>query len=411
MAIFLSLQEKDVIEMIRQASRAVLYAAPGLSTGVAQALVDASKRIGQDRVWVFVDPGAHVTRMGYAPYEGIEALFQAEVQTYAAKGLRAGFLRTDDFALAFTPVSEMLEQVSEEITNAVQVSPQEALRITEALIPKAVNTFNPEVQSTENKRSEVSDRRVSEFEIKSAKTDLRRNPPVAPDLARKMNVLNSRFQFVEITFKGSKLGQRKLSLKASDLGVSQKDFGNNLSGTWKVIGSEIKETTKELEQKLKEIYEDYLHLLPKFGWVVMAERMPDFEKAMESFKKEVENAKTAFEVAVGGELQKSRDRLNSLLIENYRKNPPQDLQKVSLFSEPDIKQIENKVDQVLKRKFPTADVLLKKMSIDWKIYNISEQIMRKKGFSEAIQKVFYVDLEELVKTEGAVAVKPVGQEV
>ena len=50
------------------------------------------------------------------------------------------------------------------------------------------------------------------------------------------------------------------------------------------------------------------------------------------------------------------------------------------------------------------------MKLDWKIFNISEQIMEKEGFSEAVRKAFSLNLEDLVKTEEAIGLKPVKQE-
>lgn len=404
--LFKCCQNKDLTALIEKAQQAVLIAAPCIDTDVAKALIVCRNRLGQDKVWAIIDPDPNVVRLGYGNLDGMKLLHDGDVNVHVARGLRIKFLRVDDTALLVTPLSAILEQNENRVTNAVSISTDEASRIIKALFPDALKIFSPKMLVQSEAKSELTSNALTEFEVKRAEQDLKKNPPIAPDLARKLRVLNSRFQFVELKFKGSKPSQRKLSLEAADLGVDPTEF-KNLGGTWKVLEAddEMSKEISALEAELKTVRDNYLIPLKGFGHVILGERRPEFDNEMDSFKKKVTSTCSQMNEKVSQQLKSSCERLKGLLVENFSKRIPPNIQKLNLPSDLQKKQIENTVKSTLEKRFPKAEAVIGAIEVDWTIYNISEQIMSKAGFAESVKKAFSLDLEDLVNAEYAVSIK------
>ena len=58
-------------------------------------------------------------------------------------------------------------------------------------------------------------------------------------------------------------------------------------------------------------------------------------------------------------------------------------------------------------KFPAAEEVLSNLSCDWYIFNLSEQMMDKEDFAEKVKALYGQPIEELIRIESAVGVKPV----
>lgn len=392
----------------REAKRAVLYSAPGLTRVIATALVDVAVSLGPDRVGVVIDPAPEVIRLGYGELQALQLLQARGLTVHSAPGLRSGFVRIDDTALAFAPLSRLLEDEGpgHNLLNAFRIGIADANRLTRAILPALLTAFDAATALSPGGCSEISGGSITDQEMCHVEQSLRANPPVAPDLARKLRVLNSRLQFVEISFKGCKLSQHRFSLKPEDIGVDLRLAGDNLAGTWKVIGANLEAHTKALENDLKQIRDIHLVPLSGFGQVILGENRPMFDKAMEAFRKNVQRRRQQMRDDVKAELSRSRERLKTILVASYATRPPNGPGSVHLDDDLRHKQAVNRAESALSKRYPDADKLIGKMDVDWKIFNVSEQIISKPGFAKAVRERFHVDLEDLVKSEQAIGLRP-----
>lgn len=404
--LFKCCHNKDLIKLIEEAHRGIILAAPCIDSDVAKSLIDAKDRLGHENVWVIIDPDPNVIRLGYGNLEGIKDLYDNGFIMHVARGLRIKLIRVDDTTLIITPFSAILEENESFVTNAISISTDEASKILKALFPDALKIFSPKTTVKSTAKSELTSNVLTELDVKRVEQDLKMNPPIAPDLARKLRVLNSRFQFVELKFKGSKPAQRKLTLEAGDLGVDPKQF-KNLNGTWKVLESdgEMSNEIISLEKELKAIRDKYFIPLKGFGHVILGERRPDFDQEMKSFKNKVNSVCTQMKEKISKQLDSSRAKLKGLLVKNLTKQVPPDILKLNLPLDLQKKQIENKVQSTLEKKFTKAEALVASIEVDWTIYNISEQIMGKAGFADSVKKAFSLDLEDLVNAKDVFSAK------
>ena len=57
-------------------------------------------------------------------------------------------------------------------------------------------------------------------------------------------------------------------------------------------------------------------------------------------------------------------------------------------------------------KFPQAEEVLSNLGCEWYIFNLSEQMMNKDDFAKKVKEFYGQPIEELIRIETAVALKP-----
>jgi hypothetical protein len=135
---FLSLKLGDMGALVNGAGRRIVFGAPGLDQGLAAALANASKRLGEDGVTVLLDVGEDNCRVGYGECEGYSILVEGAVAVRACPGLRIGFLLVDDDGYVFAMPALMVEDVATRHTapNAIRATPNQILRLIDATKPE-----------------------------------------------------------------------------------------------------------------------------------------------------------------------------------------------------------------------------------------------------------------------------------
>lgn len=111
--LYLSLDSKKIAEEISRANESVIYAAPGIFTEVADALVEVSQRIEIDSITVCLFLNEEVCRLGYGDIEALNTLRKSQIKLNPSLGLRAGIIIIDDFGYMFIPTASRLEAVQQ----------------------------------------------------------------------------------------------------------------------------------------------------------------------------------------------------------------------------------------------------------------------------------------------------------
>jgi hypothetical protein len=126
--------EERLAGLIDEASRRVVFVAPGLSELLADALSRAWHRLGRNAVSVILDADPEVCRLGYGTLEGLERARDAAA-THGTllchqPGLRIGLLIVDDHTVVYSPTPLLIEAGSDAAgnPNAIEfVSPPPAV--------------------------------------------------------------------------------------------------------------------------------------------------------------------------------------------------------------------------------------------------------------------------------------------
>jgi hypothetical protein len=151
---FLSLKFGDMGGLANSARKRIVFGAPGIDQGLAAALVNASKRLGDAAVTVLLDISEDNCRVGYGECEGYSILVAGGVSVRACPGLRIGFLLVDDDGYIFAMPALMVEDAAKRhAPNSIRATPDQILRLIDSTKPEfkapTLNDQIPEQNSEE----------------------------------------------------------------------------------------------------------------------------------------------------------------------------------------------------------------------------------------------------------------------
>lgn len=321
--------EAKLLSLIARARRRLLFLAPGLTQPVAESIEQAWQRLGPAGVTVILDVDAEVCRLGYGSLEGLVRVQKAagKFQTLIChqKGVRIGLLISDDTTLVFSPTPLLVEAGSKRADqpNAIQLGslPEEVAR---------------DVGLGSDAERKVGLDSLPSFEAIAA--DLQANPPVKFDLARKVRVFNSRFQFVELEMTGCFISKKKVPIPSSLMGLaSDAQARDRLHASFDLVGkreltvkiSNTKTLSEDsLRRKKAEIVKRFLTHLTGYGAVVLRANKEKLQGAVDELKGDINE----FQAAVKAELQKhieaNRDEVVAALLPGVLNHPPDHFTKI-----------------------------------------------------------------------------------
>ena len=389
--VVIALNEESLTERIVRANFRVCFVAPGLYDWVAEALLDVGGRIGWSRIDIVIDPDPYVIQVGYGTEEALKRLRTGGAVLRKANHVRLGLIITDDRAAIFTPIALNIEEFPKTASspNAVELSISEANRILDAVAPTAAADGAP------LPIAEIGREKVADEDLKVLQQALKDAPPIAPDLARQMWVLNSQIQIVKITFDGARLSQHRISLRAEQLGIEDTDLVRRITGSFKLFEADIDGLLAPLRADLEKIKELYgLKPIGDLGHVVLGRDRKKLENALGMFKKNLELAQSDMEQSLTEELENSRKRLKKMLSAKVQEPGMSD------------GSLERRLNYIIgSMKFPTAGKVLSRIEFDWSLLNITSQMIAKENFAQKIRELYGKSIEELATVEQAVGVR------
>lgn len=394
--IFITINQSFIAEQIWYAEKSIFLAIPGITKNVSDVLIESSKRLGGwDNINVVIDPSPKVYYLGYAEHEAFEELKKSGCNIKCEENLRIGLLIVDGQVFVFSPMSLNLESDEEgaENVNALALQKEVSKPIMEAITP-----------SSDSNEPEIGKREISEIEIKIIENIIESNPPQKPDLTRKISILTSQFQFVDLSFKGSQLKNTKISLNARELGITDDDLVQRISGQYKVfekLPQNYESGIRRLKNKYKELKERFTRIIGEYGTIVWISESRDFENAIEALQGEIDKFNKKIVKEIVDEINKSKEKLKEFISDNYKINQQQSfIQKLTQTKK------EKVIEDIIERafRFYTQEELEKNLELKYKYYNISSQMASDTEFSKKIEEVLGVQLDDLVKYENVFGV-------
>jgi len=318
--------------LVDGASRRVVFVAPGLSEALADALARAWRRLEQDAVSVVLDVDPEVCRLGYGTLEGLENVRAAAAAHGALvshqPGLRIGLLIADDHTLVFSPTPLLIEAGSQapERPNAIELGPP----------PSSV------AQDLGLGPRGAMDRKIGldpllPERMAAVRRDLDAAPPVKFDLARRLRVFTSRFQFVELEMTGCNLSRRRVSIPAKLMGLSkspeverrfQTTFDLIEKAQLQVRHSDRRITESSLADGRRAIVRQYLVSLPGYGSVVLRSRKEQLLEAVAVLRSDVDRFARGVTAQLEAIIQQGRASVCEALLPTLERNPPEACTKI-----------------------------------------------------------------------------------
>jgi hypothetical protein len=401
LSLFLALSSRRIAELIRQATKHVCYAAPGIQSEVAVALVELKKKLPDVSITINLDFDEKTLRMGYGSLEAVECLRANGIDPVHFAGFRSSILLVDRDGWVFTPTALYLEPEphSDETPNAFRLSSDQVRELFMRLSPQArteaieLAVNNEESQQIAAIPLEVSTQRIETTYFTEVKNAIIMAPPVQFDVARQVRVFEPYLQYVELSLTGAAIQRHRVRIPQSIQGLgSTTDLEGRLQTTFDLIEQRGSLSSDALEKELNEIRKNLTPSLGKdHGRVVLKGVKPHLNKRIEEFRENL----SKHQEKIKAELQKYLDESRKQVVDHYlpiaRSNPPDSLIG-RLFGPPTDDDIRIWLDRELDKVIPKAEKLATKMILEVRFKDVTFETLNHPDFFEAV-KAAYPDVD------------------
>src|SRR5262249_35813400 len=133
---------------------------------------------------------------------------------------------------------------------------------------------------------------LSTTELQSLRQDLAENPPQEFDIARRMNVFNSYFEFVELELSGVHIDRKRIQIPAHLMGVADQKTRDQISSHFQVVPEGSVLSGEKLRKDRDLIAKRFMRVIPTFGTVVRRSEKTMLVAEVEALKKAVGEFRT-----------------------------------------------------------------------------------------------------------------------
>ena len=397
-ALFCSLSPQRIAELVRSAKRAVCYAGPGIQPDLAQAMVEAAGRLGNEMLTVSLDFDDRVMRMGYGDIGAVKLLLDTGIAVQSSPGLRTALVVVDNEGYIFTPTALYLEAEPSDgsASNAIRMSGEQVAQALARLSPAAKAIAIAQAETPEAKQRiealtvDVVSAPITPEKLAEVTTSLKEAPPVRFDLARQVRVFEPYLQYVELSLTGAAIQRHRLAIPPTiqKLGGSE-DLEKRLRTTFDLIEKGSKLSSKPLEDALNEIRKNLTPSLGKdHGRVVLKAAKPRLLIRLAEFRKKLE----AHQKTVEDELQKHLDASRELIVSYYKARvieaDPDEVHGRSLNGKITEEGAIRWLNKQLDRVFPTAESLIKEMKLEERYKDVTFETLNREDFLESVKEAF-----------------------
>lgn len=375
--------------LIAQATTRVVFVTPGLSVILAKVIADAWQRLGSAAVTVTLDVDPEVCRLGYGTLDGLKMVREAAAAAGGLvchqPGLRIGLLIADDRTLVYSPTPLLIEAGSDAPNrpNAIELGPPPADVAKDlGLGPRGDRDRRIGLDPVDPRRVEAVER------------DLEAAPPVKFDLARRVRVFTSRFQFVELEMSGCFISRKRVPIPSTLVGLARKKdverqfhahFDLVQSGRLEVkVGDDIITERALLDQR-RDIEKRYLVSLPSYGTVVLRANKDKLTKAVDELRSRVDAFSKGIKTQLADVITKGCGTVVEALLPAVERNPPDQYTK-TLGPTPSRKAIGEMLGDDIARAFGTAEALVKDMQVKLVFKDVAYESLVDKKFIETARK-------------------------
>lgn len=378
--------DQRLSDLINGAKTRVVFAAPGASDAVASALADAWRRLGRNGCTVILDADAEVCRLGYGTIDALKKLRESAAEVKALvchqPGLRIGLLIADDRTLVFSPTPLLIEDGSNvpDRPNAIQLGPPPAALAQDLGIgPRGDRDRRIGLDPVEPKHVEAVER------------DLEAAPPVKFDLARRVRVFTSHFQFVELKMSGCFISRKRVPIPSVLVGFARKkDVERHFRAYYDLIQSDRLEvkgdkeniiTERSLLDERRDIENQYLVSLRSYGTVVRRANKGKLIKAVDDLRAHVKKFSDGIKTQLADLIKKRCDDVVEALLPVVMQNPPDQYTKM-LGSKLSKEEVREMLNRDIGRAFGTAESLLKEMEVNLVFKDVAYESLMDEKFIE-----------------------------
>lgn len=370
-----SMTDTELIGRVACTRRRLVLITPGLSMPVAQAVVQKWRELGPWAVHIVMDPDPEVCRLGFGELDALELLFEEAAQLgtgiHQQKGLRVGVLITDESTAIYSPAPLLVEGGGRpgERANAILL---DAPLLRPASSDAAILGLSPTT--------------VDRKDFERTREDLKANPPVKFDLARKVRVFNAAFEFVEFELHGAAISRKTVPIPADLMGLAKDPATQRLlRASFKLVEDHSELSGRDLMKLKQEIENNYLITLPHYGSVILRSRKPDFLKAVGELEQKMAEFQKRLREKLEASIKENLERLVVALLPAVAANRPARWNRY-LADAPREEDIVTLLRNELGRAFGSSDDVIRKMQLRTVFKGVTYESLINPGFVETARR-------------------------
>jgi hypothetical protein len=395
---FTQIDSEELGIIINNAEESVILAVPGIQCEVAQPLIAAADRLGNEMVIVCLDVNEQAMRLGYGDIKAVEHLQKNNMVIQHIDHLRFALIIVDGQGYSFTPTALYLESEATSTLgfNAIKLTVEQVKEATVRLSPaaKAIAIATCSDETQRNALAQIQpcmpNNPIDDNAIKSISKSLTETPAVEFDVSRQVRVYNSYLQYVEVHMTGAAIQRQKIAMprKLEAIGTADTDLEGRFKTSFDLLAKDNQLSSKALEKELKSIRDQFTASLGRDKGRVLLHRNKDlFIKRMAELVKKLE----AHSLNVKDKLQESIDDSKSAIAKIYvpvlKENLTDDI-TIIVGENPTEESLHQFVLDQLYTVFPSAESIIKKMEIRYEFKDLTYETLNKKDFLDNVKKAF-----------------------
>jgi hypothetical protein len=360
---FNTLGQKEIAAFIEQSESIIILAIPSLTLELATSITQ-SKALSKQIIFAQKDPTQCRTTQHM---DAVKLLISNNVMLRVSDAFAIGTLVVDDKGWLFSTIPDAFACV-----NSYSVSVFEADRLIESLSAKIVNEPVPN-----NLKPELGETIL----VPDVMEQLEEEQQAIKNEEESKRALDFDVEFVELEFKGIRIGSRKISIpkQLTQLGMDEK-VKDILSSSAKLFSGEhsFVNELKKLEDGQNQIRNDYLFTIKNYGTMIRKKRKDKFSEAISVLQEEVKQVQQSIHKQLKTELNTTKNSLIAYYIPLLKANPPEKLLKYH--DNVDDKTAEHFIDHLLSSALPNVESIVQDIQLICHFKGVSIEMLNEEKF-------------------------------
>jgi hypothetical protein len=395
--IILAISWPEIVKLLSDSKKQIRLILPSIHSEWVD-LLEGSKKIGVD-IKVCLNNSEKYIRDGFGDDKAIQKLIALGIQVNEAHNNRISLISVDNTHYLYFSTSRIFENnIDEGILNAIEIDQITGSIILSSFFPQDLPSLTSSLSQNNSMLIERSSDRLENFIeqlrlnkttkfgknldveiLKKISQNLKKNPPIEPDLKRAIEIYNLKVQFVELKFENGKITSRRVSIPKKALPFENPELIRILDAGMKIFEQE-NENKKKTFESYSSIQKDVKILRDKFlisikcrseKSILFMEEKPTFIKKIEAINKKIFDAKSKLINDIDIEIEKSKDRLGKELYQFFLKNPPKEI-KDNYSSERIPSKCSDYVYRIIeKMRFPEPHKMVEGMKLNSRFYDLT----------------------------------------
>ena len=337
-----SINSSQLNDLIQSASERVILALPGLFKVNAE-VIGSKYLSGFRNIKVILNCSEMIIRQGYGEINAIQELKKIGVPLFNQPENLVSFVIADNRGYFLFPQSRIFLEDSHKIQNAIEMDPfsleqtvglffppnQSEKKHFEDKLANAVILSSQRIQNIDEILFESTKIKISHLDDETfnpVKTAIDANPPIHPDLKRKLEYYTTNFLWIKLEFKGANISNKTINIPKHVLPIDSDELRKKLTSNIKLFDNQEifpwYYKLKKINNDEKALRKKYLHpIREKNGMNIISKSdLVSFKTDFESIQKNILKTTLEIKETIDEEIEKTKSKFTDVLFDFYKSN-------------------------------------------------------------------------------------------